>query len=140
MLVDSGASKQSLRDSLLRNEELQTASRSKKKIVAAGNRELRETATRIVNGTTIDQTGKTHRVWFPSLIVSGLGLQVFFSSVAMKPGVVTILEEVNPRLQKSGVVTPLQEQEEDLGLIQLKWRLMQTHKVSSPGSCAAALF
>ena len=112
-----------------------------KTIVAAGNRELHGTAaTGSSHGIIVDQTGKTHRVWFPSLIVSGLGLQVFFSSVAMKPGVVTILEEVNPRLQKSGVVTPLQEQEEDLGLIQLKWRLMQTHKVSSPGSCAAALF
>ena len=117
MLVDSGASKQSLRDSLLRNEELQTASRSKKKIVAAGNRELRETATRIVNGTTIDQTGKTHRVRFPILRLSGLRRHAISSFATMKRGNRYTREESNPQKRRGGVMVPLQLQTADLSLI-----------------------
>lgn len=86
-------------------------------IVATGNRELRGTATGIFYGTIVDQTGKTHRVGFPSLIVSGLRHQVFSSSVTMKWGITTILVEGNPNLRKGGVVVRLQQREDDLGLI-----------------------
>ena len=102
VLVDSGATEQFFVDDLipgLRNRMKDYALLGvPKTIVAAGNRKLYGTATGILQGTIIDQTGKTHRVRFPTLIVSGLGRHVF-SFVTTKPGVATILDEGNPHIR-----------------------------------------
>ena len=42
---------------------------------------------------------------------------MFSSSVALKWGIATILEEGNPHLRKGSVVVPLQQRQEDLGLL-----------------------
>ena len=90
MLADSGETEHFLGDVLipgLKDRMKAYALRDVRKIiVAASNRELHGTATGILYGTIVDQTGRTHRARFPSLIVSGLGRHVFSSSVAMKKG------------------------------------------------------
>ena len=85
--------------------------------VAAGNRELRETATGIFNGTTVDQTGKTHRVRFPILRLSGLRRHAISSFATMKRGNRYAREKGNPQNRRGGVMVPLQLQTADLSPI-----------------------
>lgn len=57
----------------------------------------------------------------------------FSSSIAMRHGIITILEEGNPHLRKGGVVMPLQQREEDSGLISFEVEIDANSEASSPG-------
>ena len=77
VLVDGGATEHFLDDELVSGLKDRmkdcTLLLVLKTIVAAGHGELCGTETGILYDTIVDQTVKTHRVRFPSLIVSGPG-------------------------------------------------------------------
>ena len=111
MLADRGASEHFLDDDLVPRMKNQmkdyTSLNVRETIVATGNRTLHGTATGTLHGTIVDQISKTRRVWFLSLIVSGLGHRVYSSSVTVQKRVTTILEEGKPHRRKNGAVVPL---------------------------------
>ena len=111
ILVDSGAAERLLDDGLIPGSKDRMKDYAlldtPKIVVTADKNELRGTATGILYGTVVDQTGNKHRVRFPSSIVSCLGYHVFPPPLAMKRGVTTIFEEFNPHLRTGEVVVPL---------------------------------
>ena len=104
-----------------------------KTIVTAGRNELPGTATGILYGTIVDQTSNKHQVESPNLIVSDLGRKVLPFPVAMKRGIITIFEEGNPHMRKSGVVVSVQQRNEGLGMISFKFDIDAGNGASLPG-------
>lgn len=68
-----------------------------------------------IQGTITNQTGKTHRVHFPSITVLGLARHNFSSSSVTKRGIISTLEAGNPHRKKSGVAVQPEQQSEDRG-------------------------
>ena len=118
MLVDSGASDNLIDEELI--PRLRKSMRDYKKlkdpktIMTNGNKKVFATATGIIWGYIIDQTGKRVPVRISATFVPGLGRHVFCSIKAMQSGVSTILETGNPHLQfDSSIPLPLTQHPED---------------------------
>ena len=88
-----------------------------KTLVAAGNKQPHQTSAGILCGAIVDQTGKTHRVRFPILRLSGLRRHAISSFATMKRGNRYAREKGNPQNRRGGVMVPLQLQTADLSPI-----------------------
>lgn len=98
-----------------------------KTMITTGSRKLLGAMTDTTNGTITDQTGRTNRAQFPSLIFSGLGRHIFSLTTAMTRRITTKLEEGNSHLGKSDVVAQLEPQPGDRGLCSLQVELVASY-------------
>ena len=113
MLVDSGASDRyvppsltpGLRASIGDFDVLQVPHT----IVAAGQGLLKGVAMGTVHGTVTDDGGNKRHNSFRAVVVPVLGTNLFSVTTAMLKGVTTLFHPANPRLEKAGVVLPMQQ-------------------------------
>ena len=140
MLVNSGATEHFLDDELFPGSKDWMKGYASlgipKTIVATGNRKLRNWNPQRHHRRPERQDASSA---VSQLTLRDLGCHIFSSSVAMNRGVDTILEEGNLNLRKGGIVVPLQQREEDLGLKSFEVEIGTNSGASSPGIGAAPL-
>ena len=112
MVVDSGATDNyvdpaltpGLRAYMREVEEL----RVPHTIVAAGQNPLHGIAAGTICGAVTDDSGNDRLISFRLIVVPGLGTNLFSVTAAMLTGLATLVHPTNPRLEKDGVVVPMQ--------------------------------
>ena len=75
-------------------------------IVAAGQNLLQGVATGTICGAVTDDSGNDRLISFRVIVVPGLGTNLFSVTAAMLKG---LFHPTNPRLEKDGVVVPMQQ-------------------------------
>ena len=127
LLVDSGATDHYLGDKLvprLRDKMLNLIKLVvPKRIPTVGGHALLGTEQGIMFGTFADNKGLRHVVKLLSVIVSGLGRNIFSSAVASKKGVKTIIKDGKHRMTEGNVILPLKQLPGDMGLCSTDLRL-----------------
>ena len=78
-------------------------------IVAPGQNLLQGVATGTICGVVTDDSGNDRLISFRVIVVPGLGTNLFSVTAAMLKGVATLFHPTNPRLEKDGVVVPMQQ-------------------------------
>ena len=79
-------------------------------IVAAGQNLLQDIATGTICGAVTDDSGNDRLIHFRVIIVlPGLDTNLFSVTAAMLKGVATLFHPTNPRMEKDGVVVPMQQ-------------------------------
>ena len=113
MVVDSGATDNyvdparipGLRAYMRDVEELRVSHT----IVAAGQNLLQGVATGTICGAVTDDSGNDRLISFRVIVVPGLGTNLFSETATMLKGLTTLFQPTNPRLEKNGVVVPMQQ-------------------------------
>ena len=78
-------------------------------IVGAGQNLLQGVATGTICGTVNDDSGNDELISFRVIAVPGLGTNLFYVTADMLKGLATLFHPTNPRLEKDGVVVPMQQ-------------------------------
>ena len=80
-----------------------------KTIKVCGDHELKGTATGVIQCTVKDSNGERQAVNLRGLVVSGLGLHVFWPTALLNKGVKPVVEAGNPHLEVGGRDIPLKQ-------------------------------
>lgn len=111
MLVNSSEAENFFAEELILKVESRmldyTVLNTPKEIVTAGQQLLLGTATDLLPGVIICNTGTKHDVGFPMLIVPGLGRNLFFSFDVATRVIKTIVEAGDSNLESNGILVPL---------------------------------
>ena len=78
-------------------------------IVATGQNLLEGVVTGTLHGTVTDEGGHKQPISFHAVVVPGLGKNLFSVTTAMTKGIAALCRPANPRLEKGGIVLPMQQ-------------------------------